>query len=185
MHYKEFSDFYDKVLSPYLKEIEEKSSDNCLKISYHLKDKIYNSYQRKKHYIKNHFMAKHVQALDGHKVAACFMYAILKTKIVRVNRFKKNLPQEILMANEYFAFFVAINIIDMYRHKKDGNKDYKTVVPITFHNDDKMEFVNNLCKSLYYIDNVESFDVFAYSTILFLLEKYTDVTKNTTASATK
>lgn len=121
-------------------------------------------------------------ALDRHKVASCMIYAILKSKPFKVNRMVRNLPEKILLANEYLAFFVALNIVEMYKldemRDKGVESNYQIIIPRTYHEDDEENntYESNFCKSLYYLsmENIKRYDVFAYADILFLLEKYTD-----------
>lgn len=54
------------------------------------------------------------KALDRHKVASCMMYAVLKSRVLKVNRLVSHLPNRLLMANEYLAVYVGLNIIEQY-----------------------------------------------------------------------
>lgn len=184
MEYSTFSDFYDVVIKKYLDEILYKFGskvNSSLKIKKEscIKSKIYKFYQQKRNQVKLNFMQKNVVALDGHKVAACFIYAILRCKPFKISFSKRNLPEEILLANEFLAFYVALNIVDMYRRHSTDSKNFVTKIPETYSdNDDPNSFIKNTCKSLHYIYSIKHIDIFAYSTILFLLEKYTDTIKN-------
>ena len=121
-------------------------------------------------------------SLDRHKVASCMIYAILKANPLKVDRMVRNLPEKVLLANEYLAFFVALNIIEMYKldemREKGVESSYQIIIPKTYHEDDEENntYEGNFCKSLYYLsmENINKYDVFAYADILFLLEKYTD-----------
>lgn len=116
------------------------------------------------------------RALDRHKVAACMLYAILQGKVFNINKIKRTLPYQILMANEYLAVFIAMNIVEQYKRDELGNNStYKLVFPRTYHETDKNpnDFLDNLCKSLYYI-KPSQINIFAYSMIFFFMERYTD-----------
>ena len=122
-------------------------------------------------------MSSDVMALDGHKVASCFIYALLKYKLVKVNKLKCKLPEELLMINEYLACTVAMNIVAMYHRKIKQDSNFILYVPKTNHDlsETNSAFVPNFCKALYYLRSSSQFDPFAYSNILFLWEKYTEV----------
>lgn len=189
MKYSDYNDFYQKVIQKCIDGIftlasQYKLEQDCINLRKNLQDKIYRNYQKKRDYIRSNYMTKKADvALDRHKVASCMIYAILKTKPLKVNRFVRNLPEKILLSNEYLAFFVALNIIEMYRvdkNKDEGNNDkFQIIVPKTYleKNEPDNTYESNFCKSLYYLsmENIEKFDVFAYADILFLLEKYTDI----------
>lgn len=80
------------------------------------------------------------------------------------------------MANEYLAVYIAVNIIEQYKRDELGySLAYKLVFPLTCHEEDEKSsaFLDNLCKSLYYI-KPNQINIFAYSTIFFFMEQYTD-----------
>jgi len=182
MKVEDFEDFCDEVIDKYIDEIKEYQKPyKCIGVNKLARNSIFKFYQRKRDEIKNNYMekpAKTEKALDRHKVAACMMYAILKSKVLWVNRFVPNLPNRLLMANEYLAVYVGLNIIEQYRIE-DGKEEpeNKLIFPITYHETDSEEsdFVVNLCKGLYFLRRrIGTMDIFAYSNILFFIEKYTD-----------
>lgn len=177
----DYDDFFSIVIRPCIdKIIVETEQYGCHYVGGKCQNSIYHHYQNKRDFIKDRYMKKAEDAaLDRHKVAVCMMYAILKTKPIKVNRFIPDLPEKALLANEYLAFFVSLNILEMYRKDQLGeNADCEIILPRTYHEDseNKSDFLSNTCKALYYIglQGIEKLDVFAYSSILFLLEKYTD-----------
>lgn len=192
MRIQDFNEFYKVVIGECINEIKqyakecgyinlecfrENKSESKVSIS------IYRNYQKKRDYIKYNYMSKkNPVALDRHKVAACMVYAILKASPIRVNMWISNLPEKIVLANEYLAFYVGLNIIEMYKLDEfnDGSidTDYQIMVPRTYHEDENPQntYESNLCKAWYYIkiDNIEKFDTLGYANVFFLLEKYTD-----------
>ena len=184
MKLEDYDDFCKKVILPYIEQViilaEDNNCKECIKFNSRSLQKIYVYYQRKRDEIKNHYMLPPAKALDRHKVAACMLYAILKGKVFRINKIKKTLPHQILMANEYLAVYIAVNIIEQYkRDELDYNSSYKLIFPLTYHeeNGESSAFLDNLCKSLYYI-KPNQINIFAYSTIFFFMEKYTDTINN-------
>lgn len=189
MKLNDYNDFYNEVICKCIDGVFRLASEygldeKCIKKRTDLQNRIFKNYQMKRDYIRSNYMSKRADvSLDRHKVASCMIYAILKTKPLKINRLVWNLPEEILLANEYLAFFVALNIIEMYRLDKMREENiigkFQIIVPKTYHEDLEPEntYESNFCKSLYYLsmEDVNKFDVFAYADILFLLEKYTDV----------
>lgn len=186
MTIKDYDDFYEEVIVKCIKDICDYHSLRypdipALQLKENRKKEIFQFYQKKRDFIKYNYMAKtNLVALDRHKVASCMVFAILKACPFKINRFISDLPEEILLANEYLAFFVALNIIEMY--KLDDLKveeGFQIIIPQTYHEkeDSANTYESNLCKAWYYIriDDIEKFDVFAYANIFFLLQKYTEV----------
>lgn len=186
MKVEDFEDFCDKVIDIYIEEIKEYQKPyKCIGVNKLARNSIFKFYQRKRDEIKNNYMEKPVKnekALDRHKVAACMMYAVLKSKVLWVNRFVPNLPNRLLMANEYLAVYVGVNIIEQYRIEDGKNEaENKLIFPITYHetNSGESDYIVNLCKGLYYLRRrIRAMDIFAYSNILFFIEKYTDTILN-------
>lgn len=203
MRSQDFDTFFDTVIEPCIIAIEEdakrKGYENleCFKKSNRRKGKerikksIYINYQNKRDYIKYNYMSKKTEvALDRHKVASCMVYAILKTNPIKVNMWIPKLPLEIVLANEYLAFYVALNIIEMYEFDRiEGEKlkesndekipNINIIVPRTYYECSNPEntYESNLCKAWYYIkiDNIKQYDVLGYANIFFLLQKYTEI----------
>lgn len=192
MRIQNFDDFYEIVIKKCIEQIREfakangfekgecfKNNENSLKTDI----SIYRNYQNKRDYIKYNYMSKETPvALDRHKVAACMVYAILKTSPIKVNMWIPKLPEKIVLANEYLAFYTALNIIEMYKldefNDKNINENYQIIVPKTYHEDENSQntYESNLCKAWYYIriDDMKKFDALGYANVFFLLEKYTD-----------
>lgn len=176
-----FYRFCDSVIKNYITEIlEEDKAINCLTYNEHRLNNVYVYYEKKRVELRRKYMNDSSKPLDRHKVASCMMYAILKARVFRVNRLVKNIPEKLLLSNEYLAFYVAINIVEMFkRAEKDDvfGEKYVLYFPKAYHIHAEYEegtFVYNTCKSLFFIKKIKYLDVFAYATILFLLEKYTD-----------
>lgn len=188
MKIDDYNDFYDKVINECIIGIESYANhqlpnSNCLTIQKNARKKIFKNYQNKRDFVVSNYMTKKTAvALDRHKVASCMIFAILKAKPIKINRMISNLPEKILLGNEYLAFFVALNIIEMYKFdelQENGiTEDYEIIIPKSYHEGHSKDntYESNFCKSLYYISmtNIKQYDVFAYADILFLLEKYTD-----------
>lgn len=171
----DFNSFKEKVLNVYIKELKELDGVGCLTINQKAIDKIYIYYQRLRNTVRTLYMKNNSGdlSLDRHKVGSCIMYGILCSKIIHVNKSIPDLPPYLLMANQYLAVNVAINVVEMYR-LTDGKENYKIKLPVSYHKNDNLTFLYEFCTTLYHLKPKKHFDVFAYATILFQLEHLTD-----------
>lgn len=181
MNVNEFYTFCNSVIEQYIAEIVTEDKDvKCLTLNKRRIKNIYVHYEKKRIEVRKKYMQDFRKPVDRHKIAACMMYAILKSKVFKVNRLVSNIPEKLLLSNEYLAFYVAVNIVEMFKRAEDEyefHEDYVLFFPPAYHVNTAYEegtFVYNTCKSLSFIKNIKYFDVTAYSTILFQLEKYTD-----------
>lgn len=176
MEKEDFYKFKNKVINPYINELKKLDNVKCLSINEKAVDKIFIYYQRLRNIVRTVYMKKNKEnlSLDRHKVGSCLIYGILRSKIIRVNKNIPNLPPHLLMANEYLAINIAINVVEMYR-LTDGKENYKIKLPVSYHNQKERNiFLCELCTTLYHLNPKKHFDVFAYATILFQLEHLTD-----------
>jgi len=179
-----YDSFYKEVVVGAINDIKKMEKQlmgdvEVLKIK-DCRKRIFQFYQKKRDYIRSNYMTKEYNvALDRHKVASCMLYAVLKAKPFVVNRNVK-LDEKLLLANEYLAFYVALNIVENYRMSVDGKQEdeCQILLPETYQEKiGSTDYLSNICRNLYFLSiyNVDKYDVLAYSNILFLLEKYTDI----------
>lgn len=179
MEIKDFISFRESVLIPYLQELKDNDTVNCLTINYKSINKVYQYYQTMRNLVKKVQMEANTSALDRHKVGAILIYGILRSKIIHVNKNIPNLPPHLLMANEYYAVNIALNVIEMYK-RKDGEQysNYEIIIPKPYHKHENEAidnpFLYELCVGLYTQNIKRYFDVSAYAIILFQLEDKTD-----------
>lgn len=109
MRIEKFNAFYDTVIEQCIKGIKENcqkegfSDLKCLRIKANIKKSIYRNYQKKRDFIKYNYMSRKTSvALDRHKVAACMVYAILKTNPFKVNMWIPHLPEKNDSKNMYY-----------------------------------------------------------------------------------
>lgn len=177
MEQVDFNTFKQNVLIPYLNELKSLDSQNCLKIRCKRLDNIYWYYQKIREIVKKKHMKKGSDALDRHKVGAALIYGVLCAKVIQINKCMPGLPPHLLMANEYFAVNVAINVVEMFKRTTDEEcEDYVLQIPNSNHTIDGINssFLYELCLGLYEQNIKKCFNIFAYSTILFQLEDKTD-----------
>lgn len=189
MKYEDYKNFYEIVIKGYIDElIDFDSKCNALTFNAKAYKAIYNYYEKKRIEIRTVYMSDTAKPIDRHKTASCMMYAILRAKVFSINKSIPCLPEPIRLANEYLAFYVAINIIEQYKRTDlvDGERldsNYHLIIPNTFYESQVNQmtgevdnsFISSICLTLANIKNLKYFDIFAYSSIMFLLEKNTDV----------
>lgn len=179
-----FQQLYSQIIYPYIEDLinlDKKSGSNCLKFKKKKVGQIFRNYENQRKIIRKFFMKLETKPMDRHKIGSVLMYSILKSRVFKITKTaRQTLPSKLLMANEYLAVFVALNIVESYRidendynYKSDYEK-YCLIIPKTFHNGSPDAYIDNLCKALYYLKNIKDFDIFAYANILFLLETYTN-----------
>lgn len=199
MKKQDFRDFYNEVITKAIEDIFANAhnllsplgvdENSVINERRNAGEKIFNNYQKKRDFIKLNYMeldksgSDESIALDRHKVAACMVYAILKSCPLKIRMLTANLPEEVVMANEFLAFGVAVNIIEMYIKAKNGGDDFAIKFPSTYYEggNAKNRYPSNVCKAWYYLklDNIEKFDIFGYANVFFLWERYTELYQET------
>lgn len=188
MKFEDYDNFYQHVILGYINELRDFDS-KCHALTFNSKayKSIYHYYEKKRIEIRNVYMADASKPIDRHKTAASMMYAILKANVFKVNKSIPCLPEPLRLANEYLAFYVAMNIIEQYKRTDEINgekisKNYQLIIPKTSYESQTNQmtgevdnsFISSICLTLANIKNLKYFDVFSYATIMFLLEKNTD-----------
>ena len=188
MKFEDYDNFYQHVILGYINELRDFDS-KCHALTFNSKayKSIYHYYEKKRIEIRNVYMSDASKPIDRHKTAASMMYAILKANVFKVNKSIPCLPEPLRLANEYLAFYVAMNIIEQYKRTDEINgekisKNYQLIIPKTSYESQTNQmtgevdnsFISSICLTLANIKNLKYFDVFSYATIMFLLEKNTD-----------
>lgn len=120
------------------------------------------------------YMTVESKPMDRHKIASTMLFSILKARVIRVNRLVPDLPLELLLANEYIAFYCAVNIIEIYKRDLDF-KDHTILFPDTYIEDEgKTSYLENTCKALYYTRSYKMCNILLFANTLFVLERFTD-----------
>lgn len=179
MTIRDCKEYYDSVIIKYyneLKEIDEKYFDSkVLSLKKWRLYLFYYYYESFRKNIRKLYMSKESSPMDRHKIAANVLCSLLKAKLINVNRLISDLPIELLLANEYLAFYCALNIIELYKTDIIHEK-YYLILPKTYiESEGDTSYIENVCKALYYSKKINQNDVFSYANILFLLEKHTDI----------
>lgn len=168
-----FNHYRNNIVNEYVSDLQKLDTMGALVYHKARAKKIYKYYEKKRLEIRRFFMCEETKPMDRHKIGASIMYATLKSKVFSVNRMIPSLPEQILMANEYLAVYLALGIIESYKRDELKKDDWLIKIPEAYHGGEDA-YIKLLCKALYCIPSINHFDIFAYSNILFLLEKYTD-----------
>lgn len=138
---------------------------------------------------KNYMNPESVKNLDRHKIAACFMYAIIKTDMFKSYP-KSSSNNNIIIINEQIAISVGLSILRTYIVNKcdpSGKEKEKTV----WEQDKKIfesgfklpgedgandvshgEYRNNFAMILYFTKKENTYNILSLSNTLYLLEMY-------------
>lgn len=189
MKFEDYTDFYHTVIEKYIEELTIFDENyHALTQNEKAYKKIYYFYEKKRIETRMNYMLDSSKPIDRHKTAASMMYAILQAKVFKVNYRIPNLPEPLRIANEYLAFYVALNIVELYKRRDDlqnkgvADSNYLLSIPNTKYEgvvDQNTKqagasFISSICLTLANIKKLKYFDLFSYSTILFLLENNTD-----------
>lgn len=180
MTLEEFKNISENIILKYIDEILTSDTIGCLIFRKNRIHKVYIYYERKRLSIHSQCMQNPTELIDRHKIGSIMLYSILRANIFKVDYLKKEIPDYLYFANEHLAFYVALNIVEMFKREEidyEFHENYTLFFPKTYHvskDHDNPTFLYNTCLGLSLIKNLKYFDIFAYSTILFQLEKYTD-----------
>ncbi len=179
MTHSDFDFFTEKVIYGFYEELKQIDSRGYGNKAIHLNrgkvSLVYSYYEFFRKNIRKLYMTVESKPMDRHKIASNMLFSILKAKVIRVNRLIPHLPLELLLANEYLAFYCAINIIEIYKRDM-GFENYSIVFPDTYiQGEGQNSYLENTCKALYYSKSYKIKDILLFANNLFMLEKYTDI----------
>jgi hypothetical protein len=163
-------------------KITEAYQEHVITIDHKVRKKAFNLFCKAIEITKKLYMDNNSRALDRHKISACLLYSIIKADPLEINKAGIINTQEnetILLANEYLAFYAALRCMKSINEKDDNNSnndnvEEELILPISMNHKSYAELV---CIDLYYSKIQGTFNILAYSNILFLLEQYSNVVK--------
>lgn len=174
----DFDFFSENLIYKFYEELKkidsEKFGDKAIKFDQKKISLVYMYYESFRKDMRKMYMTVESKPMDRHKIASAMMFSILKARVVKVNRLVSDLPLELLLANEYIAFYCAVNIIEIY--KRDvGLGNYSIVFPDTYIEDEgETSYLENTCKALYYTKSYKISNILLFANTLFMLERFTD-----------
>lgn len=137
------------------------------------KDTILNEYNKLRDYVKMSFMRDPNGLLDRHKVCACLIYAIVKSKPLIYNDIVDEYGKQRIF-NENLAMSVGLSLLYNFilrgdeKNSKWMNKGF--CFPKTERDSTYQEL---LCLMLYYDVKNNHYSILALANILFMIEEYT------------
>lgn len=173
-----FDFFANDVIYKFYEELKKidsgKFGNKAIKFERKRLSLVYLYYESFRKNMRKMYMTVESKPMDRHKIASAMMFSILKARLVKVNRLVPDLPLELLLANEYIAFYCAVNIIEIYRRDM-GAEEYSVLFPDTYiENEGEMSYLENTCKALYYTKSYKMSNILLFANALFMLERFTD-----------
>lgn len=131
----------------------------------------------------HHLMLDKAANIDRHKVAACYVYAILKVSPIKCPKpggvyDEKHLQKEYLL-NEILSWAVAVSVLRSFMEERcvqSGDILFLEFIKANGFQYPKTEhdtYHEHMYKSLFNSRKTNQFDVFTFAHVLFLIESYT------------
>ena len=150
------------------------------------KDRIWQCYEKLNKHCRNVYMARGNTKLDRHKVAACYMIAILEADPFIITKSVESADTRIV-ATEHLAITVGLSLLKSFLVSKYNEYDEEKPKEIwekecaifsndfIFPSDSEIGhgvYRNNFAMELYFTRTEHSYNVLALSHTLYLLEMY-------------
>lgn len=174
-----FDGFWRTSFHPKALKLQEKY--HRLKFDAAAADKIYNDYQDLRTKIHN-YMLDQEGRIDCHKIGAAMVASILKlqpfTGVNPQTAYDLRFAKAEFMPNEAWAWHCALSVVlSFVRHNAKQKNDQATLkifengflLPQCAHD----TYEDHMFRSLYFARTTGKFDIFSFSHILFLIERYT------------
>lgn len=160
-----FNNLWKKVIFP---EINRYITVDNVSATASAEKEIWEAYKEFNMLCKRDFMSESVEKLDRHKIAACYIYAIVKTQPLSMKTV--DLPQNMVVTiNEHLAITVGMSILHAYMKDSDPNFSSNDLIfPHAQHGNYRDDFA----LELYYTKKYNMYNILSLSNTLFLLEMY-------------
>lgn len=137
------------------------------------KERIFNEYCKLRDYTKVSFMRNPDGLLDRHKVCACLILAIVKSKPMVYEDNDDNFGIRSIY-NENLAMTVGLSLLYNFIVSANGNNANWLEKGFCFPNTERdATYQELLCLMLYYDIKNNQYSILALSNILFMIEAYT------------
>lgn len=163
-----FENLWSKVIAP---EIERYMKIGTITLRDNAKEDIWNKYTQLNKQCKDNFMSETVERIDRHKIAACYILAIIKSQpLILTPNPDENLPEDtVVTINEHLAITVGLSILCAYmRHSNSKIHPKGLILPKATHGEYRKVFA----LELYYTKKYDMYNILSLSNTLFLLEMY-------------
>lgn len=182
---KSYDNVWNKIIEKEIGNFKEFYKGK-LKIVDNAKEDIWNKYVYYNNFCKKNYMRYSGKKLDRHKVAACYIMAIVTVAPMRYDNDLDDGSELGLALNEYLAINVAFNLVRaFYIASLDAaniDSDEKKQLVEKFDNGIQIPectnhgvYMDNFCSELYYSNLDGKLNVLSLAHELYLLELYTQV----------
>lgn len=179
-----FEKLWDKVIDVSINKFSRLPEVSCSKTA---KEDIWKEYQNFNKHCKEQYMRDPEGRLDRHKVASCYMLAILKAYPLSIDFSPDN---EILITlNEHLAIEIGLSILKTFITAPKDNDEVEDFPKINPEEDVKIfdkgfnfpkehdeifhgEYRKNFAIELYFTHKEKSYNILSLSHSLYLLELY-------------
>lgn len=154
---------------------EQIVNDNAGKVVFdsEAKERIFKEYSKLRDYTKISFMRNPDGLLDRHKVCACLILAIVKSKPLVYEDNDDNFGMKCIF-NENLAMTVGLSLLYNFIISSDQNNENWLKKGFCFPNTIRdASYQELLCLMLYYDIKNNQYSILALSNILFMIEAYT------------
>ena len=179
-----YDELWKKIISPL---ISHYSSISWIEFSKTAREDIWEAYCGFNKHCKETYMKKDIFKIDGHKVAACYICAILKANPIKIKN-KESDEENFFTVIEQFAITVGLSILrcfivcdqdknDLMKPDEILKKDKEIfddgfVFPKTGIETNHGEYRNNFAVELYFTRKENNYNILSLSHSLYLLEMY-------------
>ena len=139
------------------------------------KDDIFQKYSEFNNHCKNTYMANPNNILDRHKVAACYMLAILSASPLSFNM---NCDDDVIVTiNEHLAITVGLSILQSFirTEKLQNGSDEDVPSDINLPTTNHGNYRDIFAVELYFTKIENNYNLLSLSNTLFLLEQYNEL----------
>lgn len=184
-----YNKIWDKIIKPQITFLN--SSVEWISVDMeNAKNAVWEEYKTFNSYCKETYMDKEVKRLDRHKVAACYIFAIISASPLKIDKQEMKRAKEqhkIILANEQLAIVTGLSILRCFLYSKlDRENNLK--MKECLHKDRKIfkngfqfpygnevshgDYRTNFAIELYFTKKEKMYNILSLSHSLYLLEMY-------------
>lgn len=182
--YESYCDYYEEGINKIITNYKKIYAD--LIIHPNAKKRIWDEYKRFNTLCKDHYMLHPDHLIDRHKVTACYIYAILKARVLTSVESLKKGDDTGLLLNENLAYTFGFSLLrslilslaEEFEPKSDEEKEYTTKIALIFDGDISLPecshgtYKENFISQLYFTWRESSYNILALADSLYLVESF-------------
>ena len=177
-----YDHIWSVVIKPTMDDYMNRFSE--IAIAYNAQEVIWQEYMKFNQHCKIHYMEDAGGKLDRHKVCACYMYAIVKAKVMSCKLADSDTEQRYLALNENLAITVGMSLLRAFvlasidsseELSGEEKKAYKLKIEngVLFPECNHGVYRDNFASELHYSDVERNYNILSLANTLFLLEAHT------------